>query len=40
MKRHFVACGLLLAAVAVSAYGDDKHEHLPAAPKRWRNRAG
>ncbi len=32
MMRHFFVCGLLIAALSVKAYGDDKHDHLPAAP--------
>ena len=32
MTRKFLLCGLLLAAVSISAAGDDKHNHpLPAA---------
>jgi hypothetical protein len=33
MTRRFLACGLLLAALTCSAYGEDKHNHpLPPAP--------
>jgi hypothetical protein len=33
MTRRFLLCGLLAAALAPSAYGDDKHQHsLPPAP--------
>ena len=32
MMRHFLICGLLIAALNVQAFGEDKHNHLPAAP--------
>lgn len=33
MSRKFLLCGLLLAAVSISAAAEDKHDHpLPAAP--------
>jgi hypothetical protein len=32
MARQFVAYSLLAVALSLSAYGQDKHEHLPAAP--------
>jgi hypothetical protein len=32
MARQFLVCGLLVAALALKAYGDDKHAHLPPAP--------
>ena len=32
MLRQFLVCGLMLA-LSCSAFGDDKHNHLPAAPK-------
>ena len=32
MMRIFVLGGLVVAAVSLAAYGDDKHQHVPAAP--------
>src|SRR6185295_16789205 len=32
MARLFLACGLLLAALSLSAYGDEKHDHAAPAP--------
>src|SRR5262245_57541513 len=32
MMRQFLVCGLLLFGLSISASGDDKHKHLPAAP--------
>lgn len=32
MLRQFLVCGLLLAGLSISASGDDKHHHVPAAP--------
>ncbi len=31
MTRKLLVCGLLVVALSLSAIGDDKHEHLPAA---------
>src|SRR5262245_4633797 len=33
MTRQLLVCGLFLAAVSISAYADDKHNHAPAATK-------
>jgi hypothetical protein len=33
MARQFLVCGLLLTALAVSAAGEDKHDHASTAPK-------
>ena len=32
MARLFLTCGLLLAALSLSAYGDEKHDHAAPAP--------
>ena len=32
MARQFLVCGLLLAALSFSAFGDEKHDHVPAGP--------
>lgn len=34
MTRYFVFCGVVVAVLVATVYGDDKHDHpLPAAPK-------
>ena len=33
MKRRYLAVGLLSAVLSLSAYGQDKHEHLPTMPR-------
>jgi hypothetical protein len=32
MLRQILVCGLLLASLSLTAYGEDKHEHAAAAP--------
>jgi hypothetical protein len=32
MIRRFLTCGLVVATLSLSAYGDDKHEHASSAP--------